>query len=63
MDARRKSVTGRKDQLAEQIVQYRRQIEGLDAQLSAKGEEIELIEDELKDLMGLLEKRLVARAG
>ena len=62
MDARRKSVTGRKDQLAEQIVQYRRQIEGLDAQLSAKGEEIELIEDELKDLMGLLEKRLVARA-
>ena len=62
MDARRKSVTGRKDQLGEQIVQYRRQIEGLDAQLSAKGEEIALIEDELKDLTALLEKRLVSRA-
>lgn len=61
MDARRKSVSGRKDQLGEQIVQYRRQIEGLDAQLSAKGEEIALIEDELKDLTALLEKRLVSR--
>jgi len=62
MQARRNSIAGRKDQLAEQIVQYRSQIEGLDSQLSAKGEEIALIEDELVDLTALLEKRLVARA-
>ncbi|ADZ71271.1 HlyD family type I secretion periplasmic adaptor subunit [Polymorphum gilvum] len=61
LEARRASRTGRKKQLEEQIRQFDKQVEGLEAQRLAKGREIELIDDELADLIGLLDKKLVAR--
>eukprot|EP00873_Tetraselmis_striata_P003504 jgi/Tetstr1/423768/TSEL_001409.t1 len=60
-DARRAALAGRKKQLGEQIVQFERQIEGLEAQRDGKSEEIALIEEELSDLQGLLDKKLVAK--
>ncbi|SUA99216.1 Type I secretion system membrane fusion protein PrsE [Pannonibacter phragmitetus] len=61
LNARRASLGGRKDQLAEQITQFERQIDGLDAQQIAKEAEIALIDTELADLTGLLEKGLVSK--
>lgn len=61
LNARRASLRGRKDQLAEQITQFERQIEGLDAQQTAKEAEIALIDTELADLTGLFEKGLVSK--
>ena len=62
MEARRNSLEGRKQQLGEQIRQIEQQIEGLDAQRLAKESEIELVEEELSDLQGLLESQLVGKA-
>jgi HlyD family type I secretion membrane fusion protein len=62
MDARQASITGRKDQLQEQIRQFNKQAEGLQAQLEAKESEIKLIEEELADLDSLLEKQLVSKS-
>lgn len=61
MDARRKSLEGRKQQLGEQIRQIEKQIEGLEAQRRAAISEIELVESELADLIGLLESQLVGK--
>ncbi|WP_353619244.1 HlyD family type I secretion periplasmic adaptor subunit [Stappia sp. BW2] len=62
LDARRKSIAGRKDQLVEQVRQFNKQIEGLQAQVEAKRSEIELINEELSDLSGLLGKNLVSKS-
>ncbi|MCH4584075.1 HlyD family secretion protein, partial [Achromobacter xylosoxidans] len=62
LDARRKSIAGRKDQLVEQVRQFNKQIEGLEAQVEAKRSEIELINEELSDLSGLLGKNLVSKS-
>ncbi len=59
MIARRNAFEGHKKQLGEQIVQFRKQIEGLVAQRDAKSQEMILIKDELKGLQSLLEKGLV----
>jgi HlyD family type I secretion membrane fusion protein len=62
LEARRNSKEGRKNQLQEQIRQFNKQTEGLEAQVSAKTAEIELIEEELRDLDGLLDKQLVSKS-
>lgn len=61
-EARRNSVSGRQQQLREQMRQYDQQIEGLQAQLNSKASEISLIKEELVDLSALLEKQLVAKS-
>ncbi|MXN66501.1 HlyD family type I secretion periplasmic adaptor subunit [Stappia sp. GBMRC 2046] len=58
-EARKASLDGRIDQLEDQIAQFDKQIDGLDAQRLAKQEEIALIDEELKGLMQLREKGLV----
>lgn len=62
LEARRNSIAGRKDQLQEQIRQFNRQAEGLNAQLDAKTAEIGLIDEELTDLDALLSKNLVSKS-
>ena len=60
-EARSKSLSGRKAQLAEQIGQLERRIEGLQAQERAKAIEVALISAELEDLELLLSKGLVSQ--
>ncbi|MHA7772903.1 HlyD family type I secretion periplasmic adaptor subunit [Roseibium sp. M-1] len=62
LEARQASKDGRKQQLEEQIRQFNKQTEGLEAQVTAKDSEIELIKEELGDLGGLLDKQLVAKS-
>lgn len=62
LEARQASIAGRKDQLQEQIRQFNKQAEGLQAQLEAKESEIELIDEELADLDALLNKQLVSKS-
>ncbi|WP_350333179.1 HlyD family type I secretion periplasmic adaptor subunit [Coralliovum pocilloporae] len=60
LEARRKSLSGRKTQLREQITQFEKQIDGLTAQRDAKAKEIKLIREELVDLEKLLAQELVS---
>lgn len=62
LEARQNSKDGRKNQLEEQIRQFNKQTEGLEAQVEAKVFEIDLIGDELEDLDGLLVKQLVSKS-
>jgi len=62
LEARRNSKDGRKNQLEEQIRQFNKQTEGLEAQVVAKDSEVELIDEELVDLGGLLNKQLVSKS-
>jgi len=62
LEARQNSKDGRKNQLEEQIRQFNKQSEGLEAQVTAKDSEIELIKEELADLDGLLDKQLVSKS-
>lgn len=62
LEARQASNAGRKDQLQEQIRQFNKQAEGLQAQLEAKVAEIKLIDEELADLDALLKKQLVSKS-
>ncbi|GAA0770859.1 HlyD family type I secretion periplasmic adaptor subunit [Roseibium denhamense] len=62
LEARRNSTDGRKNQLEEQIRQFNKQTEGLEAQVTAKDSEIELIAEELADLDNLLSKQLVPKS-
>lgn len=62
LEARRNSKVGRQNQLEEQILQFHKQTEGLEAQVTAKDSEIELIEEELADLSGLLDRQLVSKS-
>ncbi|MEP5310068.1 MAG: hypothetical protein ABJP98_13330, partial [Marinobacter alexandrii] len=61
-EARQAGLKGRIQQLKEQIGQYETQIDGLTAQLDAKATEIDLVDEELLDLAGLLTKQLVAKS-
>ena len=60
LDARLAGFDGRIDQLREQIRQLESQIDGLNVQTRAKGEEIELIAVELTGLETLLEDQFVS---
>ncbi|MES0881948.1 HlyD family type I secretion periplasmic adaptor subunit [Roseibium sp. SCP14] len=62
LEARQNSKDGRKNQLEEQIRQFNKQTLGLEAQVTAKVSEIELIDEELSDLDGLLNKQLVSKS-
>lgn len=62
LEARQNSKEGRKNQLEEQIRQFNKQTDGLEAQVAAKTSEIELIGEELGDLGGLLDKQLVSKS-
>ncbi|QFT32030.1 Type I secretion system membrane fusion protein PrsE [Labrenzia sp. THAF82] len=62
LQARQNSKEGRKNQLEEQIRQFNKQTQGLQAQVTAKDSEIELIDEELGDLDGLLNKQLVSKS-
>lgn len=55
IEARRKIREGQEDQLAEQVTQYGREIDGLNAQISGNNREIILIETELSGIRTLLE--------
>jgi HlyD family secretion protein len=61
-ELRRVEVSGNKARLRERIDQLRKQIEGYSAQESAKSKEIELINDELADIRGLVEMKLVIKS-
>lgn len=58
--ARRNSLIGQKQQLEEQIIQFEKQIEGLNSQSEAKNIELGYLDDELDDLGGLLSQQLVS---
>ena len=58
-NARRNSILGQKQQLAEQIVQFEKQIQGLQSQSDAKKSERGYLEKELVNLEALLKKKLV----
>jgi len=62
LEARQNSKEGRKNQLEEQIRQFNQQTQGLEAQVTAKDIEIELIAEELVDLEKLLEKNLTPKS-
>ena len=62
LEARQNSKEGRKNQLEEQIRQFNKQTQGLEAQVTAKDSEIDLIKEELSDLDGLLNKQLVSKS-
>ena len=57
--AREQARTGRKAQLTERVGQLEREIEGLDAQIAAKAEEVRLVEQELADMSTLIADRLI----
>lgn len=57
--ARDQARNGRKAQLTERVGQLEREIEGLDAQIAAKTEEVRLVEQELADMSTLIADRLI----
>lgn len=59
--ARREAIAGQRAQLYKRIAQLRDEIQGLEAQRTAKGAEIALIEDELEGLLGLEKRGLVPK--
>lgn len=59
--SRRAARVGRRARIAEQIDQFARQIEGLEAQSLAKRDEIILVDGELASLSGLLGQGLVTK--
>ena len=61
MRARNGSLSKRKQQLDEQILQLEKQIHGLDAQQSAKQAEIDLLDNELSGVQTLFDKKLVTQ--
>ncbi|MBO6893020.1 MAG: HlyD family type I secretion periplasmic adaptor subunit [Roseibium sp.] len=62
LEARQNSKEGRKNQLEEQIRQFNQQTIGLEAQVTAKVSEIELIQEEMEDLESLFSKQLVPKS-
>ena len=58
-ETRREARAGQKAQLKERIAQLQEQIDGLNLQASAKGDEIKLIQDELAGVEQLWRKNLV----
>jgi HlyD family secretion protein len=58
-ETRREARAGQKAQLKERIAQLQEQIDGLNLQASAKGDEIKLIQDELTGVEQLWRKNLV----
>lgn len=58
-ELRRKAREGQKAQLAERVAQLHEEIEGLSSQITAKGREIELIEEELTGVRELRKQNLV----
>lgn len=61
-ERRRASLKGETEQMRERIRQLEREIDGLNAQRSAKATEIELIGEELHSLIGLEQRKLVTKA-
>jgi HlyD family secretion protein len=60
LDLRLGAQEAQKSQLQERVAQYRGEIEGLEAQVAAKDEELRLIETDLERLRGLLSRGLTA---
>ncbi len=60
-DTRSTALSGQKSILQQRVGQFERQIEGLRAQVTAKGTQARLIREELKDLSGLLESGYVTK--
>jgi HlyD family secretion protein len=58
-EARRSSTAGQKSQYQERIGQLRKEIEGLNSQLTAKNTEVALMADELGRIQGLRAKDLI----
>lgn len=61
-ELRRVELSGNKARLRERIEQLHKQIEGYSSQETAKGREIELINDELVDIRSLVEMKLVLKS-
>lgn len=59
--ARRTNVTGRKSQLQEQLAQLNKEISGNRAQSQSRSEQIALLDSEIGDVSGLLDKGLTTR--
>ncbi len=57
--ARQLTQERRKAQLAERVLQYQKQIEGLEAQIAGKREEIALARKEMEGVKALVEKKLL----
>ena len=60
--AQRAALTGRQSQLEERIIQLKREISGLEAQLVAGRKQSDLINQELEATRGLLERRSCTEA-
>jgi HlyD family secretion protein len=60
--SRLEGLTGKQNQLKEQVAQNERQIEGLEAQLTASEKGAEIASNELEDLRGLEAKGLVQKS-
>jgi HlyD family secretion protein len=61
MRARKGSLSKRKQQLDEQVLQLEKQIGGLDAQQSATRSEIDLLDHELSGVQSLFDKQLITQ--
>jgi len=61
-EARRNNVYGRKSQLDQQLTQLNKQIAGDRAQSQSRAEQITLLDSEIRDVKGLLEKGLTTRS-
>jgi HlyD family type I secretion membrane fusion protein len=59
--ARRANVIGRKSQLQEQLAQLNKEISGTRAQSQSRREQIALLDSEIRDVEGLLDKGLTTR--
>ncbi len=59
-NARKNSLNGKRQQLAEQIIQFESKITGLEAQKEAKLAESSIVEEELSNLDDLLNQQLVS---
>lgn len=59
--ARRSNIIGRKLQLQEQLAQLNKEISGNRAQSKSRSEQIDLLDGEIKDVSGLLDKGLTTR--
>jgi len=61
-EARRNAIEGQRQILEHRVAQFREEIIGLQAQIRSANQQLELIEDELKDLKFLFDKRLTPKS-
>ena len=61
-EARRDAIDGQRQILGQRVAQFREEIVGLQAQIRSADQQLDLIEDELKDLQSLFDKGLTPKS-